>query len=258
MTLSCDSPPPSAMPTPPTILCNAQGERLDHAFHSASDGSGELLVLIGHGVTGNKDRPWAVALAEALAAAGYSSLRFSFSGNGDSEGDFRDSTITKEVADLRTVVDAVTKAGFSHIAYAGHSMGGAVGVLAAAADPRLERLISLAGMVYTATFAATEFGEATPGSGFMWEKPECPLSEAFVNDMNAIENVLSQAPDIRVPWLLVHGEEDDVVPIQESRDILARAGSNATFVSLPGVDHVFSSERGLAAMIATVLDWLGK
>jgi len=113
-------------------------------------------------------------------------------------------------------------------------------------------------MVYTATFAATEFGEATPGSGFMWEKPECPLSEAFVNDMNAIGDVLSQAPDIRVPWLLIHGEEDDVVPIQESRDILARAGSNATFVSLPGVDHVFSSERGLAAMIATVLDWLGK
>lgn len=247
-------------PTPPAEIRNAQGEKIDFAFHPASSGAGtgKTLVLIGHGVTGNKDRPWAVALAEALAAAGLDALRFSFSGNGESEGEFRDSTISKEVADLGAVLDAVKTAGFPRVVYAGHSMGGAVGVRAASAEPRpaLDQLISLSGMVHTAKFAATEFGDQVPGSGFMWEKPECPLSQAYVDDMNAIGDVLDGAARIHIPWLLVHGDEDDVVPVQESRDLREKAGDNATYVELPGVDHVFSSEAGLAAMIQVVREWL--
>jgi alpha/beta superfamily hydrolase len=78
----------------PDRIENRHGERLDFAFEPGSDGRRELCV-IGHGVTANKDRAWAVELAEGLAAAGLASLRFSFSGNGESDGDFRESTITK-------------------------------------------------------------------------------------------------------------------------------------------------------------------
>ena len=40
-------------------------------------------------------------------------------------------------------------------------------------------------MVHTAKFAEVEFG----GSGFMWGKEDCPLSQAFVDDMNQIGSV---------------------------------------------------------------------
>ena len=36
------------------------------------------LVILGHGVTGNKDRPLLIALAEALEASGFSVLLFLF------------------------------------------------------------------------------------------------------------------------------------------------------------------------------------
>ena len=94
------------------------------------------IVVLGHGVTGNKDRPFIVALAEGLAAAGIPALRFSFSGNGASEGRFTDSTISKEVDDLDAVLDAFERAIRS--AMWGHSMGGAVGVLRASGDSRIE------------------------------------------------------------------------------------------------------------------------
>jgi len=45
---------------------NKFGETLDYTFHSASRESDKVVVL-GHGVTGNKDRPFVVALAEELA-----------------------------------------------------------------------------------------------------------------------------------------------------------------------------------------------
>ena len=41
--------------------------------------------------------------------AGIPALRFSFSGNGGSEGRFEDSCITKEVEDLGAVIDALAE-----------------------------------------------------------------------------------------------------------------------------------------------------
>ena len=228
---------------------NEHSERLDYAFH---EGEGNRIVVIGHGVTGNKDRPALVALAEGLAAAGISALRFSFSGNGESEGAFTDSTITKEVADLGSVIDALN--GYN-VCYVGHSMGGAVGVLRTATDARIQALVSLAGMVHTKAFAEREFGDATPDEGFMWDEPDCPLSQAYVDDMATIDSVAKRASEFDVPWLLVHGTEDDIVPIKDSHDILQFANEQTELHELPGIDHVFS-ENGTAVMVEKVVAWI--
>ena len=208
--------------------------------------------MIGHGVTGNKDRPALIALAEGLAEAGISALRFSFSGNGESEGEFVDSTISKEVADLGKVLDSLEN---HKICYVGHSMGGAVGVLRTAIDERIEVLVSLAGMVHTHKFAQREFGDTTPDKGFMWDEPDCPLSQTYVNDMASIESVAKQASKFGGPWLLVHGTEDDIVPIQDSIDILQYANEPTELLELPGVDHVFSGD-GSPIMVEKVVAWI--
>ncbi|MXY26870.1 alpha/beta hydrolase [Candidatus Poribacteria bacterium] len=230
---------------------NEHGERLDYTFHK---GAGNRVVVIGHGVTGNKDRPALIALAEGLAAAGISALRFSFSGNGESEGAFTDSTITKEVADLGSVIDALE--GYN-VCYVGHSMGGAVGVLRTATDERIRALVSLAGMVHTKAFAEREFGDATPNEGFMWDEPDCPLSQAYIDDMTTIDSVAKRASDFDVPWLLVHGTEDDIVPIEDSHDILQHANEQTDLLELPGVDHVFSDD-GTAIMVEKVVAWINE
>ncbi|MXV85867.1 alpha/beta fold hydrolase [Candidatus Poribacteria bacterium] len=228
---------------------NEHGERLDYTFH---EGEGDRIVVIGHGVTGNKDRPALIALAEGLADAGISALRFSFSGNGESEGAFTDSTITKEVADLGSVIDALD--GYN-VCYVGHSMGGAVGVLRTSTDKRIQLLVSLAGMVHTKAFAEREFGDATPDAGFMWDEPDCPLSQAYVDDMATIDSVAKNASKFSVPWLLVHGTEDDIVPPEDSHDILQHANEDTELLELPGVDHVFS-EDGTAVMVEKVVAWI--
>ena len=230
---------------------NAHNEKLDYTYHEGKD---NRIVVIGHGVTGNKDRPALVALAEGLADAGISALRFSFSGNGDSDGKFTDSTIIKEVADLGSVFDALND---RNICYVGHSMGGAVGVLRAATDDRIEVLVSLAGMVHTKAFADREFGDVTPDEGFMWDDPECPLSKTYTDDMATIDSVAKQASKYGGPWLLVHGSEDDIVPIQDSIDVLQFANEPTELLELEGVDHVFSDD-GTAVMVEKVVAWINK
>ncbi|HTG43844.1 MAG TPA: alpha/beta fold hydrolase [Verrucomicrobiae bacterium] len=232
-------------------LRNAQGEQIDFTYHHGREGA-KVIVLIGHGVTGNKDRPFVVALAEGLAKAGIPAVRFSFSGNGASGGKFSASTVSKEVEDLGAVLDAVPD---RSVCYVGHSMGGAVGVLRASRDPRIKALVSLAGMVHTKAFAEREFGGVKPGEGFMWDDTNCPLSQTYMDDMAKIGTVLNDAPKIRVPWLLVHGSEDDVVPIQDSHDIFAKANDPKQMVELPGANHVFAGSH-TAPMISQVVSWV--
>ena len=229
---------------------NSEGERLDYSFHEGSAGSRDVVV-IGHGVTGNKDRPFVIALAEGLAAAGINALRFSFAGNGDSGGRFVDATISKEVEDLGAVLDALE--GY-HVAYVGHSMGGAVGVLRTSRDERVRALVSLAGMVHTQAFAEREFGDVEPGVGCMWEDEDCPLSQQYVDDMAQIDSVVELGAKIAVPWLLVHGSEDDVVPPGDATDIIARAPHGVEQVVIDGANHVFSEHAD--QMVQIVVEWV--
>jgi pimeloyl-ACP methyl ester carboxylesterase len=232
------------------VIRNPYGEKLDYSYLPGSDVEAPLFV-IGHGVTANKDREWAILLAEAFAKEGYGSLRFSFSGNGKSEGCFKDSCPSKEVEDLGSVLDAVKVP----VTYVGHSMGAAVGVLRAARDERIYRLISLGGMVDTAAFARRKFGDLIPGKDLMWDKPECPFSLTFKADMEQIGTVLPLAPRIQIPWLLVHGTEDGVVPASESELIAKKAGGPVQVDFISGGDHVFSQEFG-QKMVDKVLLWL--
>lgn len=219
-------------------IVNSEGERLDVAFH----GAGHLgaIVIIGHGVTANKDRPLLVALADGLAARGWPCLRFSFSGNGESEGKFEDSTVSKEIDDLKSIMKTVPQE--KRIAYVGHSMGAAVGVKTAASGMSIQALVSLAGMVDTAGFAEREFGDVKPGEGHMWDEPECPLSEKFIEDMKAIGTVIPEAGRVRAPWLLIHGTEDDVVPVTDSRSAHAAARCEKKLMEIEGAGHMFREE----------------
>lgn len=227
-------------------LRNRHGERLDHACSEA----GDALVIIAHGVTSSHDRPYLVALSEGLAAEGLSSLRFSFAGNGASEGRFEDCTISKEIEDLGSVLDAL---GDRPIAYVGHSMGAAVGVLRAVADPRLRALVSLAGMVRVNTFFERHFGDLMPGAP-MLGRERCPLAPDLLEDARRIDTVLPQARRVSAPWLLVHGTADELVPLQDSVDARAAADASARLVELPDVDHRFTS--AYTAVVEAVVPWL--
>lgn len=231
---------------------NKAGEKLDLVFSSGAARS-QYLVILGHGVTANKDRSWALSLAKGLDELGFATLRFSFSGNGRSEGQFKESTILKEVDDLKAILSAVS--GFEKVIFAGHSMAGAVGVLCAAEDPRIDILISLAGMVHVHDFAQRKFGQLTPDQDLMWDKTECPLSSTFMKSMADLNSVVDHGSSIKQPWLLVHGRGDTVVPLQDSIDIHSRAHLKATLKTMDGADHLFSGDDE-AKMVAIVCDWL--
>ncbi len=232
---------------------NAQDERIDTAFHGGNRQG--VMVVLGHGVTGNKDRPLLVAVAQGLAAKGWPCLRFSFSGNGESEGRFEEATISKETGDLLAVLTTVPQE--RRIAYIGHSMGAAVGMIKASRGMAIQALVSLSGMVHAADFLKREFGDVTPDKGNMWDEEGCPLSTAFVNDMREIGSLVDAAAQVRQPWLLIHGTADDVIPLQDSIDAFEAASCEKKLVKIPDAGHSYG-EESYPEIVEEIDAWLAK
>jgi pimeloyl-ACP methyl ester carboxylesterase len=136
-------------------------------------------------------------------------------------------------------------------------MGGAVGVLTAVRDERIACLVTLAGMVMTRDFCQREFGDVVPDQGCMWEEETCPLSQAYVDDLHQHESTLAAAEAMMVPWLLVHGSADDVVPISDSEAAFAAAPQPKEFLRIEGEGHSFS-EASYPQIIAATAEWLAQ
>ena len=119
---------------------------LDARLHRPSAAGPVPLVILAHGFKGFMDwGPWPW-LGEQLAAQGLAFLRFNFSHNGigadpevfTEDQRFQDNTFTREVAEAR----AALKAGAAlpgidpgRVILLGHSLGGAMALLAAAQAP---------------------------------------------------------------------------------------------------------------------------
>lgn len=240
------------------VIKNSLDETIDYTFVSGDSEKSDWIILLGHGVTGNKDRPIITDTADALNKAGYNTLRFSFSGNGNSDGDFQNATISKEVGDLEMVIEYVSQS-YSNIIYIGHSMGGAVGVIQASKDARISALISLAGMVDTKAFAKAEFGDEVPDQSFMWGESDCPLSSKFMHDLCVtIQSVEPLAAAISAPWLLAHGTADDVVLPRDTESIQKLKGSAVDTVFIDGADHSFDQTPHKQQLTQTIVNWINQ
>ena len=75
--------------------------------------------------------------------------------------------------------------------------------------------------------------------------------------LEAIERIQQQAPKIKTPLLVLHGDADRVVPIQGTRDAFPRFGSvDKTFVELPGAFHALPIEPEGDDVARRIGEWL--
>lgn len=221
---------------------------------AARGGAAAPAVLLCHGFTGHKaeDGRLFVRLARALAADGIASLRFDFRGSGDSDGDFADVTIERELEDARAALARLAaEPGVDprRLAVLGLSLGSTVAALLAG-----ERT-DLAALVLWATVAR-------PGELFRPEphvqqgepRPGWAVRDAFY-DSCARADPLGALARHAGPLLCVHGTRD-YVPRAWAEAARATSRHPASALELVEGEHTFGAEAGKARAVELTRSWL--
>lgn len=201
------------------------------------------LVIMYHGFTGDctEKNFLLTRLAKELAGQGIASLRMSFRGSGESDGDFIDTACLDQAAQAKAILryaQAIPGIDGGRIALLGMSMGSCAALLAARdhqAD--LKGLILLA----PAFRYAEKYRHCFDETGICWHG-NLPVSRRFLEEADP-ETFRAALEDLALPVHFFHGTLDTSVPPVVSLEFRehARAGS---LTLIEGTDHGFNTPAG--------------
>lgn len=241
----------------------AEGKAILMDLHFKSGEEAHPLVLFVHGFKGFKDWGAYDFVAEYFVKQGFRFLKFNFSHNGTSPenpseftdlGAFGDNTFSKEFFDLDRVI-SFAKSGkeFSKaetLNLIGHSRGGGTSIIQSARDARINKLITWAAISDFRSLWKKEDEKEWRMKGVIFNfntrtKQYTPLKIDLLHDLEKHAksyDILLAAQQIRKPWLIIHGDQDVNVSLNEALKLKENSLDAELFI-VPYANHVFGASH---------------
>ncbi len=234
------------------------------AYHPESGGGGgeaggSGTVVICHGFKGFAHWAFFPYLARAIAEHGMRAVTFDFSGSGVGEDrenfstleEFRTNTFTQELTDLDQVIAESHRRGWIDHSFGlfGHSRGGGVAILHASLDREVKALVTWAAISTTFRWPRPQVAEWR-GRGYTdihnaRTGQNMRLGTAILDEVEALGNskldISAAARRIDIPWLIVHGDADETVPVKEGELLSELAPGRSTLWTVEGAGHTFGA-----------------
>ncbi|HMV25444.1 MAG TPA: alpha/beta fold hydrolase [bacterium] len=224
------------------------------------------VIVLCHGFKGFKDWGFFPFLSELLCKKGFIVVKFNFSGSGVGEDmqnfteldRFASNTYSKELEDLERVLDELEKGNicekfgyFDKIGLLGHSRGGGITILKAAVDKRIKALVTWSSI---ATVERHSFMDVLP----LWKRqkfievPNTRTGQMMRLNLDVVDdieqnsktrlNIVKSAARLDAPTMLIHGENDESVPVNESRQIFDQLHlSRSRIEIIPQATHTYGA-----------------
>lgn len=244
------------MPFENVTFQNARGERLAARLDLPVDRTTIACALFAHCFTCAKNLQPLGTISKALNRQGIAVLRFDFTGLGESEGDFADTTFSSNVDDLVAAAEFMAERFAAPSILVGHSLGGAavlqaahridsvkaVATIGAPADPQ-----HVTHLLKDSVDEIAARGEATvtiAGRSFT-------IKKQFLDDLEATR-MQEWIRTLDRALLVFHAPLDQVVGIENAARIFEAAKHPKSFVSLDEADHLLSTPAD-ASFVGSVL-----
>ncbi len=271
------------------VLKGIHGKPIVTDVYFKDDGQAKPIVIFCHGYKGFKDwGAWDV-MAKTFAAAGFFFIKFNFSHNGGTVTqpiDFPDleafgaNNYSIELDDLGKVIDWIhTSETFKgqietqKLYLIGHSRGGGIVTIKAEEDQRIHKVVTYAGVSdYAKRNPTGDALDAWRNTGVRYVKngrtqQDMPHDYQFYEDFIANETRLTikrAVSQLKIPYLIVHGDADTSVLIEEAQDLFWWYPLSQLEV-IPNADHVFNTKHpwdkeapsaALKTVITSTIDFL--
>jgi len=217
-------------------------------------------VILAHGFSANKDESGLFReIANNLSKIGILVLRFDFSGCGESEGDYSETSLSKLKSDLSSVINFIQthpKVDTSRIGILGQSFGTSITI---ALEPKVKCLVMMGATPYPKEALIKLFGEGyNPNSLSIRTKPSgtvTKIKSQFWKDFNNYK-LIKSIQNIHCPILFIHGEQDDKVAISEMEEYFENAHEPKEKIIIEGTDHGLQPHRNIA--YESIVDWYSR
>ena len=239
-----------------------QGHRVASVL-STPDGGTDRIAVLCHGFLSGKHSTTNKTLTRLLETQRIATFAFDFFGQGDSEGPFESLTTTQAVGQAMAALDLVRQKGFTRVGLMGSSFGGLVAILAAAQRNDLACLALKCPVV--------DFGEELRLTFGDHELAQWKATDTIPNIMGGTDRIrlrydfyddclrhiaYEPARSITAPTLIVQGDQDECVPLHQSRQLYEALRVPKRLEMLPGADHQFTKAVDFRRMTTLLADWL--
>jgi dienelactone hydrolase len=200
-----------------------------------------------------------------FAEAGFVSVVMNYSHSGIKEDvskitdydNFASNTVTQELIDMNIVIESIAEGMFSEygvdenkIIILGHSRGAANAIITAARDKRIKALVTWAAIADYDRWTEHQKKEWKK-SGYLPRKKDFEanplrMDVSFLDDIEINKdkfNLIAAAQKVKVPWLIVHAEEDLLAKITEAEQLHNASNKSTTeFIRLKKLGHLLGVE----------------
>ncbi|MEJ2546675.1 MAG: alpha/beta fold hydrolase [Gemmatimonadota bacterium] len=219
-------------------------------------------ALFAHCFTCSKDLKAVVNLSRALNEAGVAVMRFDFTGLGESEGDFAETSFASNVDDL------VAAAGYLAAEYepakilVGHSLGGAAVLQAAAEVPSAVAVATIgapadpAHVTHLLTGAIDDIRRDGKAE-VMLAGRRFTIGEKFLDDLEETRQQ-ERIRSLDRALIIFHSPVDMVVGIDNAARIYSAARHPKSFISLDEADHLLTDPSDASYVGEVLAAWSRK
>jgi uncharacterized OsmC-like protein/fermentation-respiration switch protein FrsA (DUF1100 family) len=240
-------------------FAGADGSQLSARLSLPPDGEVVACALFAHCFTCSKDLKPVVNISRALTQQRIAVLRFDFTGLGESEGDFADTTFSSNIGDLVAAAGYMGRELEAPAILVGHSLGGAA-VLQAASHIESVRAVATIGAPFDPGHvkhlfeASLEEIEERGEADVVLTGRRFTVGRQFVRDLDG-HRMEQTIAGLGRPLLIFHSPVDQTVGIDNAALIYKAARHPKSFVSLDDADHLLLDERDSLYVGSVLAAW---
>lgn len=250
------------MHTIKTSFENGRGQRLSAVLDRPVDDRPAAHAIFAHCFTCSKTYKAVRHISRALAAEGFAVLSFDFTGLGESEGEFADTSFTSNVDDVVAAADFLASGYGAPSVLIGHSLGGAAVMMAASRIPSATAVVTIAAPANLEHLseilgpAQAEIERAGSAEVLLGGR-RIRIGRALVDDLSQVgmDDAISQ---LGRALLVMHSPVDNVVGIDNASAIFRTAKHPKSFVSLDRADHLLSRVEDSRYAAGVIANWARK